>query len=137
MAAQKPEYRDAPGASQVTEDLHPPLVQKTPHLLCRVSEVPDGGVLARDAEVAGVTESLIVLRRGSVVGVFLNICPHAGRRLDWSPGEFLLSGGHLICAAHGATFKVPGGDCMAGPCRGQTLSRVEFEVRDGDVWLAG
>ncbi len=64
------------------------------------------------------------------------MCPHAGRRLDWSPGQFLKSReGQLVCAAHGASFELENGLCVAGPCRGDALRAVPVEVRDGQVWL--
>lgn len=78
----------------------------------------------------------MLLRRGDRAAAFLNTCPHAGRRLDWAPGRFLLDQGFLVCAAHGACFAVPEGRCVSGPCRGQSLTAVAIEVRDGDVHLA-
>jgi nitrite reductase/ring-hydroxylating ferredoxin subunit len=63
-----------------------------------------------------------------------NVCPHAGRRLDWAPGKFLLGkDGGLICAVHGATFELQRGECVAGPCKGQALRAVVTTVVDGDV----
>jgi nitrite reductase/ring-hydroxylating ferredoxin subunit len=71
------------------------------------------------------------------VRAWFNICPHAGRRLDWAPGKFLRSkSGDLVCAVHGATFALGDGRCIAGPCVGESLREVPVEVRDGGVWLA-
>jgi nitrite reductase/ring-hydroxylating ferredoxin subunit len=90
-----------------------------------------------EAVIDGSAESLILLREGHAVRAWLNVCPHAGRRLDWAPGKFLLSKtGDLVCAAHGATFELQGGQCLAGPCRGQALRAVHVQVRDGVVALA-
>src|SRR3546814_15079106 len=75
-------------------------------------------------------------RDGDAVRAWLNICPHAGRRLDWAPGQFLKSReGHLVCAVHGATFELSGGVCVAGPCRGESLRAVAVEVKGDDVVL--
>lgn len=104
--------------------------------LCAFSDVSDGGAHEVVASVEGTSESLILLRRGDEVAAFLNVCPHAGRRLDWAPGRFLFDQGLLVCAAHGACFSVPDGRCVAGPCRGQQLAAVPIEVRDGDIFLA-
>lgn len=82
-------------------------------------------------------EPLILYRRGEVVRCWLNVCPHAGRRLDWAPGQFLRSrDGHLVCAVHGASFELERGECVAGPCRGQALRSVAVRLHDGQVWLA-
>ncbi|WP_133500816.1 Rieske (2Fe-2S) protein [Cognatilysobacter terrigena] len=96
----------------------------------------DGQPSEAEAQIDGAPESLIVLRTGDRVDAFLNICPHAGRRLDWAPGKFLLTReGLLVCAAHGASFSLPSGECVAGPCKGDSLRRVDVQVDDGEVRL--
>ena len=96
----------------------------------------DGGFVEMEAVLKGDAESLILYRDGQQVRAWLNVCPHAGRRLDWAPGKFLKSReGHLVCAVHGATFELVNGNCIAGPCRGDALRSVAVEVRDGQVVL--
>lgn len=105
--------------------------------LVALDALPDGVPFALDADIDGVTESLVLHRSGDRVRAWLNICPHAGRRLDWAPGRFLLSKtGQLVCAAHGATFELGAGECVAGPCRGQSLRAVPVVVVDGTVRFA-
>lgn len=100
--------------------------------------IPDGGFAEAEASLDGDAESLILYRDGDVVRAWLNVCPHAGRRLDWAPGQFLRSReGLLVCAVHGATFELEGGSCVAGPCKGDALRAVAVEVRDGQVELVG
>lgn len=105
--------------------------------LARLSELPEGVPVAVDASIDGEAESLILFREGGAVRAWRNICPHAGRRLDWSPGQFLRSKeGLLICAVHGASFKLSqGGECVAGPCKGQSLVAVPVLVRDDAILL--
>ena len=99
--------------------------------------IEDGGFVEIEALVNGDAESLILHRDGQHVRAWLNVCPHAGRRLDWAPGKFLKSReGHLVCAAHGASFELSRGDCVAGPCRGDALLVIAVEVRDGQVVLS-
>ncbi len=96
-----------------------------------VDETSDGSLL--DADVAEC-DSLIVYRDGDDVRAWHNVCPHAGRRLDWAPGKFLLGkDGLLICAVHGATFELQHGECVAGPCKGQSLRAVAVAIVDGEV----
>jgi len=98
--------------------------------------IEDGGFAEIEAVVKGDAESLILHRDGQQVRAWLNVCPHAGRRLDWAPGKFLKSReGHLVCAAHGASFELIRGNCVAGPCRGDALRAVAVEVHDGQVVL--
>jgi nitrite reductase/ring-hydroxylating ferredoxin subunit len=112
-----------------------PLAQPVP--LCRLEAIPDRGATAIDVpsgEGAEV-ESLILLRNGSQVRAFRNVCPHTGRRLDYAPGKFLLKGNTIICAVHGATFTTTDGLCSAGPCRGDHLHAVAVTVDAGEVSL--
>ena len=106
--------------------------------LLRLDQLEDGGLHETEASLEGNdAESLILLREGDTVRAWLNVCPHAGRRLDWAPGKFLKDKqGRLVCAVHGATFELGDGTCVAGPCRGDALRPVAVEVRDHRVWLA-
>ena len=105
--------------------------------LIALDAIAEGGFAETEAVVEGDAESLILFRQGDRVRAWMNICPHAGRRLDWAPGQFLKSKeGLLVCAAHGASFELQHGECVAGPCRGEALRSVPVEVRDGNVWLA-
>ena len=105
--------------------------------LCRLEAIDDGAAVAVDAELDGVAESLIVVRHGQTARAYLNVCPHAGRRLDWAPGKFLVKEGILVCAVHGASFQTDDGLCVGGPCRGQSLREVPVTVdADGGVALA-
>lgn len=104
--------------------------------LCRLDAIPDGGAMGADAPLPAGEENLILLRRGEQVQAFLNICPHAGRQLDYAPGRFLLSKGMLICAVHGASFDQANGMCVAGPCKGESLRRVDVRVQGDEVFLA-
>lgn len=108
-----------------------------PRPLLALDHISEGGFAEIEVVLDGDAESLILFREGDAVRGWLNICPHAGRRLDWAPGEFLRSkDGLLVCAAHGASFELGGGECVAGPCRGEALRAVPVVVRDGAVFLA-
>ena len=103
--------------------------------LCTLAQIPDGGATAVDAMLLDGEESVILLRRGERVSGYLNICPHAGNRLDYAPGKFLLKNDTLICAVHGAVFNQADGLCTGGPCRGQHLRQVPVRVIDDQVCL--
>ncbi len=112
------------------------MTQSTVAALRRVDELPDAGVCEVEATLAGQPESLLLMRAGEQVRGFLNICPHAGRPLNWAPGKFLVESGLLICAAHGASFSIPDGRCVLGPCRGQSLREVPLQIDNGEIRLA-
>lgn len=96
-----------------------------------------GAITSVDAVIDGEKESIILFRDGDQVAAWFNICPHAGRRLDYAPGQFLRSGGDLVCAAHGASFALPSGRCVAGPCRGASLRAVPVAVSDDGFIVLG
>lgn len=106
-----------------------------PRTLCRLDDIEIGAATAVDALIDGDEVSLVIVRHEDGASAYLNVCPHAGRRLDWAPGRFLLKDDVLVCAAHGASFAAESGLCTAGPCRGQSLQRVEVEVVGGEVRL--
>jgi len=103
----------------------------------RIDAIPPGGLVEVEAEVEGEPESLILHRDDAgAVRAWRNICPHAGRRLDWAPGQFLRAkDGSLVCAVHGASFELEAGRCIAGPCRGDRLRAVAVQCVDGEVRL--
>ena len=104
----------------------------------RLDAMESGGFAETEITVDGVAESVILHRDGDEVRAWLNVCPHAGRRLDWAPGQFLKSReGLLVCAVHGASFELIGGECVAGPCRGQSLQPVAVRVLEGEVLPPG
>ncbi|HET8791849.1 MAG TPA: Rieske 2Fe-2S domain-containing protein [Modicisalibacter sp.] len=79
-----------------------------------------------------------VVRVHGRVFAFENRCPHQGIGLDYAPNVFLEPGGELIqCSMHGALFLPEGGECVSGPCQGQTLIPIAISVDEaGDIHLA-
>ncbi len=91
----------------------------------------DGGATEVRLDPGDPGSSVVVLRRGEQVYAYRNLCPHAGRFLNWAPGRFLFDQGRLVCAAHGAVFEVDSGTCVDGPCRGSALVPVPVRWLDG------
>ena len=105
--------------------------------LCALSDLAEGSAIecADPRKPEGAT--LVLLRSGDQVHAYLNVCPHAGRPLNWAPGRFLYAHGQLVCAAHGAAFRPEDGYCIGGPCRGESLRRVAISIEGDAVHLAG
>jgi len=101
--------------------------------LIRRSDLPVAGIVALDVVIAGEKEAIIVNCENAALTAWINACPHQGRRLDYAPGKFLIDKGQLVCAAHGATFRLADGECVAGPCRGEHLTEVPVWVGDDGV----
>ena len=105
-----------------------PGVESVSGSLIRLAELPPEGLSEIELAVDGELQSIVLRRSGERVQAWLNICPHAGRRLDYAPGKFLLDQGRLVCAAHGASFELEQGVCVAGPCRGASLVPLAVAV---------
>lgn len=103
--------------------------------LCHLSDIPESGATAVDAVLHDGADSVIVLRRDGQVHAYLNVCPHAGRRLDYAPGKFLLRNDTLTCAVHGATFQQASGLCIGGPCCGDSLREIPLRIEGDEVYL--
>ena len=102
-------------------------------LLCRLEEIADPGSKGFDLD----DRSIFVIRRGDQLRGYVNSCPHTRGPLDWIEGQFLdLAKEHIVCATHGARFRIGDGHCIAGPCAGDHLTAVALTLRDGVVYLA-
>ncbi len=104
--------------------------------VCAFSDLPeDGAIEVRLSSRPPLFA--IVLRRGEAVHAFENVCPHAGRPLNWAPDRFLFTPeGHLVCAVHGASFVATTGEAVAGPCVGASLKRLSARVEAGQVYVS-
>ncbi len=109
------------------------LIPPAMRVLCRVEDLPDGAGKGFPAAPGRFT-GLFAIRQGKAVRVYVNACPHIGTPLDWVPDRFLSADGtRIICATHGAEFRIEDGLCLRGPCRGDTLEAVLTEIKDGVV----
>ncbi len=100
--------------------------------VCPSDALVDGGDGVR-FEVSGGVSAFAVRFEGRV-RAFLNQCAHVPVELDWQPGRFFDdSGRYLICATHGATYQPEDGRCVAGPCRGRSLTILMCEERGARV----
>jgi len=105
--------------------------------ICRFVELADPGSRAFTTGTGSWPLRGFVVRRGNEVFAFVNRCPHAGHPLNWQPDSFLTQDRELIlCGSHGALFEIATGACVAGPCFGRRLQRIEVTVTNGDVMLA-
>jgi nitrite reductase/ring-hydroxylating ferredoxin subunit len=67
---------------------------------------------------------------------WLNSCPHAGHALNFGPDDFMTRDGkHIRCLSHGARFEPGSGICIAGPCPGEKLQRLECREENGMIYV--
>jgi nitrite reductase/ring-hydroxylating ferredoxin subunit len=102
--------------------------------ICRLEDLKDPGSGGFQVEKDGEQVRIMVIRIGPSVWGYVNSCPHIGAPLDWVQGWFLdRSRTRILCASHGATFRIEDGFCVGGPCAGDALTPFPVEVRDGWV----
>ena len=79
-----------------------------------------------------------VVRKGDDVFAYQNVCMHVGHPLNWKPDGFLTKdGSRIMCSSHGAIYEIESGECVAGPCPGKKLRKIEMEVRGGVIVVRG
>ena len=115
----------------------------------RAGAAPDGALpvcASADLEEAGkacVFDVLLwrrparafALRFEGRVVAYLNRCAHVPTEMDWQPGEFLdTERRFIVCSMHGAVYEPSTGHCIAGPCAGARLMRLDVVERAGEVY---
>ncbi|MFI8384686.1 Rieske (2Fe-2S) protein [Pseudomonas sp. NPDC079086] len=100
--------------------------------LCAPDELAEGQ--SRGFEIA--EEKLLAVRKDGQLYAYRNRCPHRGIPLEWLPDQFLDASASLIqCATHGALFLIESGECVAGPCAGQSLQELAIREDDQGIWI--
>ncbi|WP_119460612.1 Rieske 2Fe-2S domain-containing protein [Rhodospirillaceae bacterium SYSU D60014] len=102
--------------------------------ICRLGDLAEGETKGFSVETSDGPQEIFLLRRnGRVIG-YVNSCPHLRSPLDWVPNRFLSADGrHVLCATHGALFRIEDGYCVAGPCAGASLTQVELRLRGDEI----
>ncbi len=102
--------------------------------VCAFDEVENPGSYAFELSTDQFPVPGFLVRQGEDVFAYVNICPHAGRHLQWAPHHFLTNDKkNIFCAAHGAVFEIETGLCVGGPCLGAKLRPLEAKTREGKI----
>ena len=103
------------------------------HLICKTEDVPEREARGFETPVGDI---LITQRDGSFYA-YKNLCPHLQMNLEYMEDEFLdMDKEYIICSTHGALFTVEAGECIFGPCQGESLTPVGIDVHsDGGIYL--
>lgn len=81
-------------------------------------------------------EAILVRDFDGALHAYLNRCKHLPIPLDSGSRDFLDEAGcHLLCATHGALYRLHDGLCVDGPCEGESLDRLPIGIEDGRVYL--
>jgi nitrite reductase/ring-hydroxylating ferredoxin subunit len=100
--------------------------------VCALDDLNEGQ--SRGFLVAGIR--VFVVRRNGQFYAYRNWCPHREIPLEWQSDQFLDDSGTLIrCATHGALFLIESGECIAGPCEGDALQKLNVQIKEDGLWV--
>lgn len=100
--------------------------------LCHVDDINE----QQSKSLTHGDSQLFAIKKDTQVYLYQNHCPHLGVQLNWQEDQFLDIDGALIqCATHGALFLIEDGECVAGPCLGQALRPVPFQIINGQLCI--
>lgn len=102
--------------------------------ICMTEDVPERE--ARGFETENGLNFFVTQRDGCYYA-YRNLCPHLQVELEFLEHQFLDQDAEFIqCTTHGALFQVETGECIAGPCLGETLQKLDIQVHsDGGIYL--
>lgn len=73
---------------------------------------------------------------GGTYFAYENKCPHTGSPLDWVEHQFLDADSTLIqCSVHDARFEIESGQCIFGPCHGESLTKLHITIEQDSIIL--
>ena len=105
--------------------------------LCRLDDIASPGSKGFSLGSGAAAREIFVVRNERGVFAYQNVCPHTWGPLDWVPDQFLSHDkARILCATHGAVFRIEDGHCLYGPCAGKNLTPVAIQVVDGSIFLA-
>ncbi|PCI46132.1 MAG: ferredoxin [Alphaproteobacteria bacterium] len=107
---------------------------KVGEILCVLSDIKEGQAKEFSYRSGDDRVEIFIQRRGDEVFAYENSCPHAYLPLNMKEGIFTeKSGKYFMCQNHGALFDIRSGQCLGGPCNGQGLTKIEIELKEGDI----
>lgn len=98
--------------------------------LCHTGEIPESAAIGFNLSQA----NLFAVRKNGKIYLYLNRCPHLGTPLEWQKNQFLDAESQYIkCSTHGALFLMDSGECILGPCQGQSLWEIEYSIENNHI----
>lgn len=99
--------------------------------------IADGGARNFVLQIGSQYFHGFVVRRGSDVRGYVDLCPHQGLPLAQKLDDYLTPDGSLIaCSWHSALFRIEDGVCVGGPCGGARLTPWPVQVVDDFIVTA-
>ena len=102
--------------------------------LCKTDDIADPGSRSFEIGEGRKSISLFVVHKDGIFNAYINSCPHTGVNLEWKEDQFLdMDNVFIQCSTHDALFEVGTGECVSGPCVGDSLTPVELIIENGQI----
>ena len=113
--------------------------ERTRHRVCAVDDLlPGRCVVVALPRVRDYIprEALVVRTDAGEIVAYRNECKHLPIPIDAMTRRFFTQDGkRLLCALHGAEYRVEDGFCVRGPCSGKSLERVDVVVDADEIFV--
>jgi len=104
--------------------------------ICKPDLLSDPGSYGFSVDQNGQSVDGFIIKFDYSYFAYRNSCPHTGSPLDWIEHQFLDADEALIqCAVHDARFIIVSGECISGPCFGESLQTLPIIVQDDGIYL--
>jgi nitrite reductase/ring-hydroxylating ferredoxin subunit len=100
------------------------------HILCKTTDIEDPGSKSFEVKIRRKIQSIFVVHKNGEFFAYFNQCPHTGASLEWQQDQFLdLDKALIQCATHDALFMIDSGQCISGPCIGNSLQSIPLSIK--------
>jgi len=105
--------------------------------ICHFDDIPEDGCKGFSVKGEAGNTELFILKRHDKLYAYKNQCPHTGATLNWQPDVFMdYDNRYIQCSIHGARFEVETGLCVWGPCVNQSLTKMNIQISDDNIFLS-
>lgn len=89
---------------------------------------PDASAKSFQVKIRGKLFQGFVVRQGDHFFAYRNLCQHLPITLDLNDEDFFSHDKKFLqCQMHGAMYEIPTGLCIAGPCLGARLIKLDLD----------
>ncbi|MFT4020553.1 MAG: Rieske (2Fe-2S) protein [Acinetobacter sp.] len=101
--------------------------------ICMTEDIPEREARSFDLPDGDI---IFITQRDGAFFAYKNLCPHLQVELEFQENQFLDQDQEFIeCSTHGALFVVETGECIAGPCIGESLQKIKISIHsDGGIY---
>jgi len=106
--------------------------------ICKLDSLIPDRAEVRHIESSHGPLSIVIVSKNKRVYAYENKCPHGWVSLESASTE--INSGckqYIQCSSHFAQFRMEDGLCVYGPCQGQSLIKLDIQVKMNDIYYTG